>query len=58
MNVIHFLSEMKTGDVYDGQWENGRMHGRGKFTWSNGEVFDGDWAHDTMIPESQKNQQD
>ena len=43
-----------SGDQYDGQWLNGKMHGRGKFTWSNGEVFDGEWAHDMMIPETQK----
>ncbi len=25
--------------VYDGEWKDNRMHGKGKFTWSNGSSY-------------------
>ncbi len=30
-----------TGHTYDGQWEDGRMHGTGIFTWQDGVVYKG-----------------
>lgn len=32
---MHFMN----GDTYDGTWQNGMKHGRGKYTWSNGDCY-------------------
>jgi hypothetical protein len=32
------------GDVYIGDWREGRQHGHGKYRFPDGRVFDGDWA--------------
>jgi hypothetical protein len=39
--------------VYDGEWIDSNMHGRGKFTWldnsaSHGNVYDGEWIYNIM----------
>eukprot|EP00911_Craspedida_sp_UC1_P001797 UC1_evm1s1373 len=34
------------GDVYEGEWKNGKQHGRGKYTWSSGEVYEGEYKDD------------
>ena len=31
------------GDVYDGEWKNDKMNGRGKFTQVNCHVYDGEY---------------
>lgn len=31
--------------VYEGQWENGEMHGQGKFTWPDGVVYEGQYQN-------------
>ena len=28
---------------YDGDWKNGKKHGKGTETWVNGEKYSGDW---------------
>jgi hypothetical protein len=33
----------KSGQVYEGQWVNGKKQGVGKYTFSNGELYDGDY---------------
>ena len=33
------------GDVYEGDWRDGKPHGRGKMTYPNGDVYEGDWLH-------------
>lgn len=35
------------GTTYIGEWENGRIHGKGKLTSSNG-IYDGQWDNDTF----------
>ena len=30
--------------IYEGEWENNKRHGRGKYTWKNGE-FNGEWEN-------------
>ncbi len=34
-----------TGDIYEGDFENGHFHGKGKYTWTDGNYYDGDWAN-------------
>ena len=29
--------------IYDGEWLDGKKHGRGKQVWPNGDVYDGQW---------------
>jgi hypothetical protein len=31
------------GDVYEGQWANGREEGRGTYRWAHGDVYDGEY---------------
>lgn len=32
------------GEVaYEGEWQNGKMHGKGKYTWGCGSVYEGEW---------------
>ena len=35
------LENFETGDVYDGQFENGEMTGKGILKWRNGEIYEG-----------------
>ena len=34
-----------TGMVYDGEWKNGKMHGKGVFTYSDEDTYDGEWKY-------------
>eukprot|EP01103_Thecamoeba_quadrilineata_P000668 TRINITY_DN10582_c0_g1_i1.p1 TRINITY_DN10582_c0_g1~~TRINITY_DN10582_c0_g1_i1.p1 ORF type:complete len:1268 (+),score=236.37 TRINITY_DN10582_c0_g1_i1:202-3804(+) len=36
----------RTGLVYNGQWKEGKKHGQGRQTFSDGSVYDGQWAED------------
>ena len=31
------------GEKYDGEWKDGKKHGRGVLTCANGEKYDGEW---------------
>ena len=33
----------KDGDRYDGEWRDGKMHGRGTMTYKNGGGYEGEW---------------
>ena len=35
-----------SGDVYDGQWKDGRRDGRGRMTYADGSVYEGDYVSD------------
>ena len=37
-----------SGDVYEGQFQDGLRHGRGTFTYASGDVFKGDYQNDLM----------
>ena len=37
MGKIYFTN----GDNYEGMWQNGLKHGRGKYSWSNGDYYEG-----------------
>ena len=32
---------MVSGDVYDGDWNEGRKNGKGLYRFANGDVYDG-----------------
>jgi len=32
--------------MYEGYWLNNRMHGKGKFTWSDGHLYEGEYVND------------
>ena len=34
--------------MYEGYFENGKMSGKGKFTYADGEVYDGEWKEGKM----------
>ena len=33
-------------DSYDGYFENGKRHGKGKITYAKGDIYDGEWEND------------
>lgn len=33
------------GDVYDGNWEDGKMKGQGVYNYANGDKYTGEWAN-------------
>lgn len=33
------------GNVYSGEWVDGRKNGQGKQTWANGDVYEGGWSN-------------
>ena len=37
-----------SGDVYEGQWENGLKHGRGRYRYASGAVYDGEFRANKM----------
>ena len=37
--------KFESGDVYKGEWENGRPHGNGNMKYQNGEEYDGSWLN-------------
>ena len=39
-----FLTRYANGDVYDGEWVEGRRCGRGKYCYVNGDMFIGAFA--------------
>jgi hypothetical protein len=34
------------GDVYNGEWNEGKKNGRGTLIWADGDVYDGEWKDD------------
>ena len=39
------LENYETGDIYEGQFENGKINGKGIFKWKNGEIYEGDFVN-------------
>jgi hypothetical protein len=44
----NFRYRFSHGGIYEGQWFEGKMHGKGVFTFPNGNVYDGNWANNKM----------
>lgn len=42
-NIHHFV---QTREVYQGQWKDGKRHGRGDQCWADGSVYQGNWVDD------------
>lgn len=40
------FAERVNGDRYEGEWRNGRMHGKGVKVMANGDVYNGTWEND------------
>ena len=38
--------EYGNGDKYEGEWREGLMHGRGKYTFADGTFYEGEWKDD------------
>lgn len=38
------LENLQTGDIYEGQFNKGKMTGKGIFKWKNGEIYKGDFV--------------
>lgn len=36
------------GNIYDGEWKKGLMHGKGRMTFNNGSVYEGEWEYNLM----------
>jgi hypothetical protein len=41
-----WLAPGKPGDSYSGEYRDGKMNGRGVYTWANGDRYDGQWRDD------------
>ena len=37
------VMKFSNGDVYDGDWENGKMNGKGAMLYHDGTFYQGDW---------------
>lgn len=37
---------VENGDVYEGEWKNGKHHGQGVYTWFDGDLYTGPWEDD------------
>ena len=37
------ILHVDNGDVYDGEWKNGKRHGVGIYTWHSGDLYTGPW---------------
>ena len=37
------------GDVYSGEWTDGKKHGTGTYRWANGKVFEGLWENNSAV---------
>ena len=35
-------------DVYEGEFKNNKMHGKGKYYWNSGDVFEGNFVDGKM----------
>lgn len=40
---------LKLDEVYEGEWLDGKKHGHGKLSCSDGTVFDGEWQRDGFV---------
>ena len=37
---------MADGSIYEGDWFEGKMHGRGVYTWPSGQSYEGEYKMD------------
>ncbi len=41
--VRTYTSGLKKGEVYEGQWRDGKQHGHGIYTWADKRRYEGQW---------------
>ena len=34
--------------MYEGEWLNNKIHGKGKYAWADGRIYLGDWIENKM----------
>ena len=39
----HVNATWPDGKTYDGEWKDGKKHGKGVYTWPTGDKYDGEW---------------
>jgi hypothetical protein len=39
--------EYANGDKYEGEFEQSKKHGQGKYDWFDGDYYDGEWKQDS-----------
>lgn len=39
---------MRDGNIYKGEWQNGKRHGKGDFQTRDGVIYSGIWNHDII----------
>jgi len=44
MTLRYAIDGEQHQDIYEGAFENGKMHGCGSYTWSNGDKYEGDFV--------------
>lgn len=37
------MTYRESGDRYEGDWQYGKYHGKGKYTYKNGNYYQGSW---------------
>lgn len=40
------LAQYASGDLYDGEWREGKKHGKGRFSFASGSTYEGEWRDD------------
>ena len=38
------IFENINGDYYEGEFQSGKMHGKGKYIWADGDEYEGDYV--------------
>ena len=38
----------KNNDIYEGEWQNDKINGKGKFQWGNGSIYFGSWVNNNI----------
>jgi hypothetical protein len=37
------------GSIYEGEFKENNLHGKGRYTWPDGRSFDGDWVNNKRL---------
>jgi len=50
MDLVKLLGKetWEDGSKYEGNYVEGRKHGKGTYTWNDGSVFTGDWVDNNI----------
>ena len=42
------MKKFLNGDKYDGEWKDGKMHGKGVYTYINGDQYEGEYSDNVI----------